>query len=95
MKITLLLTCLLTLSVSGSVYSQNTLLNLDLKDKTVRDVLKSIEKQSSFRFFYNDEFTDLNRSITLTADDKTIEDVLAIVFNKADVTYKVLEITWW
>lgn len=91
MKITLLLTCLLTLSVSGSVYSQNTLLNLDLKDKTVRDVLKSIEKQSSFRFFYNDEFTDLNRSITLTADDKTIEDVLAIVFNKADVTYKVLE----
>ncbi len=91
MKITVLLLCVLTFSVSGSVYSQNTLLNLDVKGQTVRDVLKSIEKQSSFRFFYNDEFTDLNREVTITADDKTIDDILAKVFSNADVTYKVLE----
>lgn len=91
MKVSVLLMCLLTFSVSGSVYSQNTLLNLDVKGQTIRDVLKSIEKQSSFRFFYNDEFTDLNRAISISADDKTIDDVLAIVFNKADVTYKVLD----
>jgi len=91
MKISVLLTWILTFSVSGSIYSQNKLLNLEVKDKTVRDVLKSIEKQSSFRFFYNDEFTDLNRYITLSADDKTLDDILAIVFNKAEVTYKVLD----
>ncbi len=91
MKVTVLLMCMLTFSVSGSVYSQNTLLKLDVKGQTVRDVLKSIEKQSSFRFFYNDEFTDLNRSVTISADDKTIDDVLAKVFDNADVTYKVLE----
>jgi len=91
MKISVLLTCLLTLSVSGSIYSQNTLLNLDIKDKTVRDVLKTIEKQSDFRFFYNDEFTDLNKSISMSADNKSIEDVLSEVFINANVTYKVLE----
>lgn len=91
MKLSVLLTWFLILSVSGSVYSQNKLLNLDVKETSIRDVLKAIEKQSSFRFFYNDEFTDLNKSVTLSIDGQSIEDVLAAVFNKAEVTYKLLD----
>jgi hypothetical protein len=91
MKLSILLICLLTFSVAGSTYSQSTLLNLDVKNKTIREVLKSIEKQSDFRFFYNDEFTDLNMAISLSADAKTIDDILAIVFAKTEVSYRVLE----
>ena len=50
----------------ASVYSQKTRFDLNIKDQTVRDVLKTIEKESNFRFFYNDEFNDLDNKLTFS-----------------------------
>ncbi len=58
MKLSIILTCFLSVNLMASVYSQKTRFDLDIKDQTVRDVLKTIENESLFRFFYNDEFTD-------------------------------------
>jgi TonB-linked SusC/RagA family outer membrane protein len=91
MKLTILLTCILAVKVSASVYSQSERINMEIKDKTVRETLKSIEKQSRFRFFYNDDFIDLDKKLSITLEDKSIDDVLAVVFDKSAVTYKVLE----
>ena len=57
MKLSVLLTCILSVNMMASVYSQNARFDLDIKDQSVRDILKTIEKESLFRFFYNDEFT--------------------------------------
>jgi len=62
MKLSILLTFVFTVNIMASVYSQEARFDLDIKDQTVRDVLRNIENQSKFRFFYNDEFTDLNRT---------------------------------
>ncbi|HEY4785466.1 MAG TPA: carboxypeptidase-like regulatory domain-containing protein, partial [Bacteroidales bacterium] len=91
MKLTILLTCILAVKVSASVYSQNERINMEIKDKTVRETLKSIEKQSHFRFFYNDDFIDLDKKLNVTLENKSIDDVLAIVFDKSAVTFKVLD----
>lgn len=91
MKLTILLTCILAVKVSASAYSQNERINMEIKDKTVREALKSIEKQSHFRFFYNDDFIDLDKKLNIVLEDKSIDDVLAIVFDKSAVTYKLLD----
>ncbi len=91
MKLTILLMCVLTFNVSGSVYSQNSRLSLEVKDKSIREVLKTIEKQSQFRFFYNDEFTDLSKAVSLTVNNLPISEILSQVFDETQVTFKVLE----
>lgn len=91
MRLTLLLTFIFSLNVFASVYSQNTKLDIDVNGQTVREVLKIIENESLFRFFYNDDFTDLNKPVFLSANDKTLEEILASVFSKSDVTYKIME----
>jgi hypothetical protein len=75
----------------ASVYSQNARFNLEIKDQSVRDVLKTIEKESEFRFFYNDEFTDLDRKLSFSVTDKSIDDLMSVVLNDAEVGYKVLD----
>jgi len=50
---TLLLTIAICHTFAGSSYSQNTRLNLDIKDATIKDVLTLIEDQSEFLFMYS------------------------------------------
>jgi TonB-linked SusC/RagA family outer membrane protein len=91
MKLTILLTLLATLNVSASLYSQDTKLNLTVKDKTVKEVIKLIENQSNFRFFFSDDFLDLNKRVSFTAQNKNINEVLTGLLVEGTVTFKVLD----
>ena len=72
MKLSVLLTCILSVNMMASVYSQRARFDLDINDQSVRDVLKTIEKESEFRFFYNDEFTDLDKKLNFSLTNKSI-----------------------
>ena len=91
MKLTVLLTFFLSVSIHASTFSQNAKLSLDIRNQSIREVLRTIESQTKFRFFYNDEFTDLNKIVSCNVNDKTIEEILSDVLNKTEVTYKVLD----
>src|SRR3989339_256166 len=80
MKLTFVLLLLGIMQLSASVYSQSSKLSLDLKNRTVKEVLQRIEEQSEFRFFYNEQFVDLNRKITVNSENKNIENILNAVF---------------
>jgi TonB-linked SusC/RagA family outer membrane protein len=91
MKIIILLCILTVLNANASVYSQSTSLDLSINQKSVREVLKAIEKQSNFRFFYNEEFADLNKTVSFSLKGKNIEDILGLLLDNSGVTYKILE----
>lgn len=91
MKLTIILSLVLTLNMVGSTYSQNTKFSFDLKDKTVRDVFSLLENQSKFRFFYNDDFTYIDQVVNINARDESIEQILQKMFASSDITYRVLE----
>jgi TonB-linked SusC/RagA family outer membrane protein len=91
MKITLMLVFLCTLTVSASVYSQSAVLNLNLRNATVRQVLDEVEKQSQFKFFYLDEQIDVNRKVNVAASNEKVEDILASIFDDAQIKYKVFD----
>jgi hypothetical protein len=57
------------------VYSQNDLLDLEVKGKSVREVLKEIETKSDFRFFYNDDFSSLNKTVNINVQQKGIDEI--------------------
>ncbi|RKD92744.1 TonB-dependent receptor [Mangrovibacterium diazotrophicum] len=91
MKLTTLFTFLIVFHVSASSYSQATKFKLKLNEKTIKDVLIEIEEQSQFHFLYNDEFTDLNRTVTVNTENADVEEVLDQIFANSSITYKVLE----
>ncbi len=91
MKLTTILILVFSLQVSATVYSQTKKFDLALKDITVKEVLKTIESQSDFRFFYNDELSDVNRKVTIELQDMPVEMVLASLFDKTKVSFKILE----
>ncbi|MFW6372027.1 MAG: SusC/RagA family TonB-linked outer membrane protein, partial [Bacteroidota bacterium] len=77
------------MAFSANSYSQNTKLTVDLNNATVKDVLKAIENQSEFLFFYQEKHVDLNRQVTLHATDKDVEAILDHMFEGTDNTYVI------
>jgi TonB-dependent starch-binding outer membrane protein SusC len=90
MKLTLILVCLSILHVNAAVYSQITV-NLDVQDKSIREILKSIEQQCHVRFFYSDDLLAMDERIDLKADKRNIISVLNDVFSKTPLTYRAYE----
>jgi TonB-linked SusC/RagA family outer membrane protein len=91
MKFTILLTLLTTLNVSAVLYSQDTKLSLAIKDKTLREVIQNIESQSNFRFFFSDDYLDLNKKVTVYAQNKGINEILPELLEQSKITYKVMD----
>lgn len=91
MKITTLFLILTVLSANASMYSQNIAMDLQVNNKSVREILKMIENQSDFRFVYNDDFADLNKTFNGDFKAEGIENILGQLLENSNVTYKILE----
>lgn len=68
--------CLICMLVSFMAGAQTRTISISAKDEPVRKVLRQIELQSGYTFFYSDRTVDVDRRVTIEATDK---DVLAVV----------------
>lgn len=72
---------------SISSYSQNTRLSIKLEHATVKEVLKDIESQSEFIFFYQDQQVNTHRKININVSNKNIEEILDLLLKGTDNSY--------
>jgi len=91
MKLTAILILVLTLHVSATGYSQNTRLSMNLRNSSVKDILRHIEEQSDYRFIYNNEAINLDRKVDLIIDNKKVEEVLDELFRDQGIRYSITE----
>ncbi len=90
MKLTTIFYFVCLMQVSATVYSQATLFKLNAENKTVVEVLREIEENSNFRFFYQNEQVDVNRRVNINANNVTVEQLLDDVFEGQGISYKVM-----
>ena len=78
-------------SMASQGYSQNTRLNVSLKDASIMQLIDQIEQQSEFSFFYKNDQIDIKKPITLHEKDVLISDVLNKALSGTDLTYSVVD----
>lgn len=77
--------------VNASVYSQNEVFSFKESGLTMRSVLKTIESRSKFKFFLNDDLTNVDKKIDLIGNNMKIDQVLDVVLAGTNLSYKILE----
>ncbi|MCK5782790.1 MAG: SusC/RagA family TonB-linked outer membrane protein, partial [Flavobacteriales bacterium] len=83
----MVLCCLI--QVSASTYSQNTKLDINLENGSMKELFKNIKAQSEFTFVYNvDDIEELG-SITCEFSESTVEEILDFCLMGTNMTYKV------
>lgn len=89
MRLFLFLMILGVLHSTASV-SQTKRFNLNEKNISFKEVLKLIEEQSEFRFFYEEDNLKTEDRFNIDSNNSTIEEVLSQLFDQTGIEYKVL-----
>lgn len=92
MKLSVFLSlCSLGVSYASGLYAQGVTVNIEAKNETVAEILKDIEAQSGYDFFYNNKLVNVNRRVSVSSKNENVFDVLNQVFDGTNVTYSVLD----
>lgn len=89
MKITAIILLASTLQLSAAGYSQT--VSLDVKNATVKEILKEIKKQTGYTFVYTTENLNQARNVSIHVTNASVEEVLNICFKDQPFSYKVID----
>jgi TonB-linked SusC/RagA family outer membrane protein len=89
MKLSLFILLLSLLSAEASVFSQNSKLNLDYRNVSLKEVLGAIEDQSEFRFAFSSEYLDLNRKVSVRYENESVTAILDNIFKETNIKYSI------
>lgn len=89
MKLSLVFTLLCIMHISANTYAQTTQVSVNVENGTFYDVVKQIEKQSEYLFFYNSREIPNDLPISLKETKSNITVVLDYLAKKHDLSYKI------
>lgn len=90
MKLTPLLLLFMCIQVTASTYAQSRI-TADLREVSVKRLLKEIEKQSNYRFVYNNSILPENKMVTVSVKDATLEETMKQTLRGTGLSYSVKE----
>ncbi len=91
MKITAFLILFAVCTISASTYAQNYRLSMKKQNVRIIDILKEIEGNSEFTFFFNDNQVNVNQKASIDVEETSIEEVLAKLFKNTNYTYQIID----
>ena len=77
--------------VPVSAFAQVLKISMTKTNVSIENVLRELEKQSDYTFFYNDNQVKLNKKVSINVSDAPIETVLNEVFKNSGYTYKIVD----
>ncbi|WP_160150053.1 TonB-dependent receptor [Parabacteroides sp. Marseille-P3160] len=89
MKIATLLLIISFSQIVASTYAQKTMLNVHVKNGTLENVIKQIEDQSEFLFFYGLDDVDNHRQISINKHNCSIEEILNEISDDTGLKYTI------
>lgn len=89
MKLMLALTVFFTLNLNANGYGQERI-NIRVKNAPIAEVLTAIEKQTDYRFLYNNDLKDLKYGVTLSARNSALKEILPVLFSGTALTYQMM-----
>jgi TonB-dependent starch-binding outer membrane protein SusC len=86
-----LLGFLTVINVTASVYSQNDKISIQADDMRLRDLLREIENNSEYAFFFNDQFPQLDTKVSFVSKNEKIENIMGRLLKDTQLDYKMLD----
>lgn len=90
MKMMLAFTLFFSFNLSAAGYGQQKI-NIKAKRVEVSQVFTSIEKQTSYRFLYNNDLSELKNAVSINAKNATLAEVLPLLLSGTTLTYQVMD----
>lgn len=91
MRLTLVLMAASLMQVYATGYTQSAKISLALKNVSLKQALKEIEKQSDYTFVYSDSKIDVNKKIDINVKDCALVEVLDQLIADSEIRYTSID----
>lgn len=89
-KMIVLLICFFSFNSMGNYGFSQEKITLNLENVSYKKAFKAIERQTSYRFVYNDDILPPNQKISISVRSQTLIDVLQKLLQSTSLTYKLM-----
>lgn len=72
-------------------YSQQEKISVEIRNTTLRDALREIEKKSGKKLFMSDDMAALNKTVFFKASNKKFEQVMNEILKGTGLTYQIMD----
>jgi TonB-linked SusC/RagA family outer membrane protein len=76
---------------ANNSYAQKNVLNLKSQTASISEILSSIEKQTGFTFFYDNNIINVRKKVHVKARSENVFAVLDRIFEGTNISYKVMD----
>jgi len=91
MKLIIALLFMSMLTSFAGAYSQNALVSVDIQNGPLHDLFDAIEKNTDYRIFYKSSLIDNERYINISAEQKSVSDLLSMALGKKNLTFDLVD----
>lgn len=91
MKLSRLLVLITFILFTLSVLSQNARLTLPMDSISLQELFFSIENQTEYRFFYNNDEVNVARKVKVSSEEKSVPEIFLAAFEKLPYTFRELD----
>ncbi|MDR1557660.1 MAG: TonB-dependent receptor [Tannerellaceae bacterium] len=74
---------------ANGTYLQSTFFTFEYNNRTVKEIIREIEQSSEYIFFYMDNSVDLNRKVSVKANNERVEKILDQLFTGTPNQYYI------
>ncbi|MDR2497087.1 MAG: TonB-dependent receptor [Tannerellaceae bacterium] len=74
---------------ADETYSQKTFFTLEYSSESVKNIIRAVEQQSEYIFFYLDNSVDLNRKVAVKVQNGQVEEILRQLFAGTNNRYHI------
>src|SRR5687768_17725141 len=86
---TWLLLSLITFQLQAKGRAEEGKISLVKEIASLKEILKDVERQTTFRFFYNHDQVDVSRTLSINLKEVTLTRALDEIFKETSIGYKI------
>jgi TonB-linked SusC/RagA family outer membrane protein len=87
MKLTIFLMLVFTLNLSATGFGQ---ISFETNGKSLREIFNMLEKETNYRFFYNDDLKSIDNIVDINVQNQDINQILDKLLENSEFGYKVM-----
>ena len=76
--------------LSTSVFAQVT---VNVKQQTIKQALRTIEKATDYRFFYSNQLPDLDKTVSFEVNNQSIDAAMSRLLNGTGLIYEKTDLS--
>lgn len=89
--LSLLISLIAVINTAASVYSTSNAISVQVENVKLRDLFREIENNSDYAFFFNDQYAELDKEVSLAIKDQKIDEILNTLLDDTQLSYHILD----